>query len=121
MAPEVILCQQYNEKVDVFSFAVCMYEVMCGAWLLTKVLGSSSDPSKDVERYAQKVANGFRNPVSAFWPQDLKHLVEDCWAQSARERPNMHTVVKRLESMIDSGMYLNDETDSEPHKCCTVQ
>ena len=27
MAPEVLLCQPYNEKADVFSFALIMYEV----------------------------------------------------------------------------------------------
>lgn len=27
MAPEVLRCQPYNEKSDVFSFAIIMYEV----------------------------------------------------------------------------------------------
>lgn len=121
MAPEVILCQKYNEKVDVFSFAVCMYELMCGAWLLMKVLGSSSDPAKDVEKYAQNVAKGYRNPVSKFWPADLKQLVEDCWAQRARDRPTMRAVVQRLSKMIESGMFAEDESENEAHRCCVVQ
>lgn len=28
MAPELLLGKQYNEKVDVFSFAICMWELL---------------------------------------------------------------------------------------------
>ncbi|GMH39566.1 hypothetical protein BSKO_07464 [Bryopsis sp. KO-2023] len=121
MAPEVILCKQYNEKVDVFSFAICMYEVLCGAWLLGKVMGSTTD-SRDVEKYAEKVAGGYRNPVSAFWPSELKKLVEECWAQEANDRPAMRQVVERLQAMYDSGMFDNEEDmDEEAKRCCSLQ
>jgi serine/threonine protein kinase len=33
MAPEVVVGGAYSEKVDVFSFGVMLYELLCGALL----------------------------------------------------------------------------------------
>lgn len=37
MAPEVLLGQPYNEKIDVFSFGIIMYELFGGMVILSRV------------------------------------------------------------------------------------
>lgn len=54
MAPEVYKAQQYNEKADVFSFGVVMYEVFSRLAMSTVVVGPTGDPAA-AKVYANKV------------------------------------------------------------------
>ena len=47
MAPEVVLGQPYNEKVDVFSFGVILFEVLNRKLMLVDEI--KTDPRKDAQ------------------------------------------------------------------------
>lgn len=47
MAPEVVLGQPYNEKVDVFSFGVILFEVLNRKLMLVDEI--KNDPRKDAQ------------------------------------------------------------------------
>ena len=58
MAPEVVLGRDYNEKADIFSLGVVMYEVFSKV-ITAAIVMTSSDPY-ECQDYAFKVS---------FWPR----------------------------------------------------
>ncbi|KXZ48889.1 hypothetical protein GPECTOR_24g178 [Gonium pectorale] len=68
MAPEVFQAQPYNEKVDVFSFGVMMYELLARELLLVKYIGGTragldlgvADPKQYAKKGAGHVSDGSR-------------------------------------------------------------
>lgn len=75
----MVLGQPYNEKVDVFSFGVIMFEVLNRKLMLVDEI--KNDPRKDAQAYAERVAGGFRPEIPRRWPEQLKELISACWAQ----------------------------------------
>ncbi len=43
----------------------------------------------EIEAYVEKVSNGFRPAIPQQWPEPLRHLVEDCWAQDPVSRHHL--------------------------------
>ncbi|XP_055810024.1 serine/threonine-protein kinase VIK [Solanum dulcamara] len=91
MAPEVFKHRKYDKKVDVFSFAMILYEMLEG-----------DPPLSHYEPYeaAKYVAEGHRPMFRAkgFTPE-LKDLVEQCWAPDMNQRPSFLDILKRLEKI----------------------
>lgn len=121
MAPEVVLCQPYNEKVDVFSFGVILFELLHRKLVVAELmyLGDAAD----AEEHAHKVAAGYRQPISAGLPQALQQLVRECWAQSPEQRPSMASVAARLREVQQSGEVEEAEGRHGPPAsagCCAV-
>lgn len=84
MAPEVTLGQPYNEKVDVFSFGMVLFEVLSRKLLLLDEI--KEDPRREARAYAERVARGFRPVLPRSWPPALRELLTACWAQVRRRR-----------------------------------
>jgi serine/threonine protein kinase len=60
MAPEVLTGHQYNEKIDVFSFGIILYELLSGVVIAGRVaMGGEHDELLD---YARKVGGGLGLP-----------------------------------------------------------
>ncbi|KAL0336432.1 UNVERIFIED_CONTAM: Integrin-linked protein kinase [Sesamum radiatum] len=94
MAPEVFKHQKYDKKVDVFSFAMILYEMLEGEPPL-----SHYEP----DEAARYVAEGHRPSFRAkgFTPE-LKELVEYCWAADTTMRPSFLEILKRLEKIKET-------------------
>ncbi|GFR41619.1 hypothetical protein Agub_g2344 [Astrephomene gubernaculifera] len=98
MAPEVIRDEPYNEKVDVFSFGVVLYEVF-GRVLLLEMY------SKDeLEALSSRIAQGYRHHRPECMPQTIWDVVQQCWAQNPADRPSMPLVVRQLELAMEAMM-----------------
>ncbi|GIL60322.1 hypothetical protein Vafri_14952, partial [Volvox africanus] len=96
MAPEVIRHEPYNEKVDVFSFGVVLYEVF-GRVLLLELY------SKDeLEALSSRIAHGFRHSRPDCMPRAIWDIVQQCWAQNPADRPTMPLVVRQLELALEA-------------------
>ncbi|KAK9811579.1 hypothetical protein WJX72_006439 [[Myrmecia] bisecta] len=102
MAPEVLLTTIYNEKVDVFSFAVILFELLSYRTSLSMLPQPVS--MDQAYRYAHKVANGYRRPLPAYWPEELRVLIADCWAAHPSQRPSFADVAARLADMKAKGI-----------------
>lgn len=102
MAPEVLTGRQYNEKIDVFSFGVILYELLSGVVIAGRVaLGGQHEELLD---YARKVANGHREFIPPNWPAQVKSLINSCWAQDPVKRPGFKEVLKQLYAMKQAGI-----------------
>ena len=58
MAPEVVMGKKYNEKVDVFGFAIIMYEVLTRSVILIKY--AMVHTRDELASYGESVAGGHR-------------------------------------------------------------
>ncbi|KAG2488113.1 hypothetical protein HYH03_013261 [Edaphochlamys debaryana] len=96
MAPEVIRDEPYNEKVDVFSFGVVLYEVF-GRVLLLETYGKD-----ELEALSARISNGYRHSRPECMPPAVWDIVQQCWAQNPADRPNMPLVVRQLELALEA-------------------
>ncbi|OHT01877.1 hypothetical protein TRFO_31225 [Tritrichomonas foetus] len=90
MAPEVLNSEHYNCKVDVYSFAIIMWE------LLTEEI-----PYKDVldHNVVTQVLNFNKRPaIPEDCPQNIASFISDCWDRDPDHRPSFQTIVKMLDS-----------------------
>ncbi|KAH1031373.1 hypothetical protein J1N35_043547 [Gossypium stocksii] len=91
MAPEVFKHRKYDKKVDVFSFAMILYEMLEG-----------EPPFSNYEPYeaAKYVAAGHRPSFrSKSYLPELRDLTDKCWADDMNQRPSFLDILKRLEKM----------------------
>ncbi|KXZ47965.1 hypothetical protein GPECTOR_31g327 [Gonium pectorale] len=105
MAPEVFRNLPYNEKVDVFSFGVLLYEVfsrtlslIAGLNLRELRLKGQDTP----EGYAAYVADGYRPHRPQSMPEPLYELIAACWADDPLARPTMADVVDSLAALQEA-------------------
>ena len=89
-------------KSDVFAYAVLLYETLAATLICpARSLGEKGregwhTTSAVLADYAFKVSKGFREEIPDRWPQALKSLIAQCWAQDPDVRPGMNFVLKKL-------------------------
>jgi len=92
MAPEVLSGHQYDEKVDVYSYGICLFEIVARR---IPYDGSGLEPVS----IAVAVSKG-RRPDAGCIPQDcpadLRFTMECCWAQRPSGRPGFDTILETL-------------------------
>ncbi|MEW5302263.1 MAG: hypothetical protein WDW36_005065 [Sanguina aurantia] len=118
MAPEVVLGQPYNEKVDVFSFGVIMFELLNRKLMLVDEI--KNDPRKDAQAYAERVAGGFRPEIPRRWPEQLRELIAACWAQDPLQRPNFVAVLDHLSDLQEAGEMTKMDAYYNSHGCVFI-
>eukprot|EP00752_Nemacystus_decipiens_P009850 g8787.t2 len=84
MAPEIADHQEYNEKGDVYSFSLIMWEMLAG----TKPFLGLKRP----DFYNRVVDQGERPPLNPEWPQPIRNLLESCWRTNLDERLSFREV-----------------------------
>eukprot|EP00798_Chlamydomonas_sp_ICE-L_P013766 gene13766-19671_t len=78
MSPEMYRNENnYTEKVDVFSFGVCMYKLLHKYCMAYAIIGHES-AGEEIERYAQHLSEGYRPPIHKLLQGHLKLLRVDC-------------------------------------------
>eukprot|EP00002_Diphylleia_rotans_P020365 TRINITY_DN3957_c0_g1_i2.p1 TRINITY_DN3957_c0_g1~~TRINITY_DN3957_c0_g1_i2.p1 ORF type:complete len:2252 (-),score=324.98 TRINITY_DN3957_c0_g1_i2:265-7020(-) len=92
MAPEVLEGKPYNEKVDVFSFGMLIWEVFT---------------RKDLQATLQRmdaglhILKGVRPEVPSDVSATLKDLIPRCWSADPGERPQFDEIMKLLHHEIN--------------------
>ena len=92
MAPEVYLHKDYNETVDVYSYAMIMYYLLSGKppW-----------PTLDGLVAVRQAANdGDRPIVVRKWDQRLASLLVQCWDENTSLRPPFHKILVVLADYV---------------------
>ena len=96
MAPEVALRKPYNEKVDVYSFAILLWQMLSG-----------ESPYVDLTRqaYMQQVVIGGERlsivPIMARAPIGVVRLIERCWHADHTQRPDFSSIMRDLSDFND--------------------
>jgi len=92
MAPEVADNQPYNQKADVYSFGIILWELV--------TLEKPYEGMSRLEFYSRVVHGGERPLINKKWPEDLTELMKSCWDSQILQRPNFADIVEILNSML---------------------
>ena len=100
MAPEILTGETYNEKVDVFSFAMCLVELV-GCTLPWRGLcpGGPAEVPHRVTRGERPDAQLNSLNRGGAVGLGLKQLIDECWHHYADQRPAFPEVVTRLRDL----------------------
>jgi len=92
MAPEVFTSNSYDRSVDVYSYGIILYEILC-----QKI--PFNDEDVDQNRLGVKVVSGYRpnaEDVPDDCPRILRSMMVSCWAQAPGERPDFNTINRKF-------------------------
>eukprot|EP00934_Nitzschia_sp_Nitz4_P000703 Nitzschia sp. Nitz4//scaffold236_size30323//7599//8849//NITZ4_007985-RA/size30323-processed-gene-0.14-mRNA-1//-1//CDS//3329543484//703//frame0 len=104
MAPEVLMGRYYNQKVDVYSWAIVLYELLT----LEKPFHGMS---RDVHRILV-AESGDRPELLPEWPHGLCELFQGAWAGHIFERPTMKEIYRELlPEVVRDVDHLRDESN----------
>jgi serine/threonine protein kinase len=117
MAPEVFANEPYNEKADVFSFGVCMYELTARCLVaFTELPQDSSDPE------VADRCGSYQSPVTSYQSPVTSHQLPRWLQQSVWLPPSacQHCIILPMSGPINAissscpPTYQNIHTDT-PH------
>jgi serine/threonine protein kinase len=119
-----------HSQADVFSFGICLYEMLHRTLLLLTILqketaknprASFSDKEAAIMEYVQAVAAGYRPPLSRHLPPELAELLTRCWSSNPLERPSMRSVYDTLTELAKHPEALAAlDVDPNAPGCCVV-
>jgi serine/threonine protein kinase len=95
MAPEVYRNEEYDTKVDVFSFALILQEMIEGC-----VPFHLKEESEVPKAYIEDERPPFNAPIKSY-PFGLRELIQDCWDKEASKRPTFREIITALERISD--------------------
>ena len=84
MAPEVALCRHYDQRCDIYSLAVVLWEL----WSLKKPY-SNKNRRQIQERV---ICGGERPKVSVSWPGQIQDSIRQCWEEDPELRPTLESI-----------------------------
>ncbi|KAL8507229.1 hypothetical protein ACS0TY_017953 [Phlomoides rotata] len=111
VAPEVFKNEEYDTKVDVFSFAIILQEMIEG------YLPFYSKQDDEVAKsFAEKERPPFRAPTK-FYAHGLRQLIEECWNDDPANRPTFKQIIPRLEAIYNRFGHRRRWKVMKPLKC----
>ncbi|WED43779.1 protein kinase domain-containing protein [Legionella cardiaca] len=88
IAPEIILEEPYNEKVDVYSLAITLWQIVC--W-------DSPKTDKNYNEFLDHVVRGGRPPLPQNLPKKVAKLLTLGWLHEPDQRPSAKEYLVKLE------------------------
>ncbi|KAF7815760.1 integrin-linked protein kinase 1 [Senna tora] len=108
VAPEVFRNEEYDTKVDVFSFALILQEMIEGCPPFPKM------PENEVPKaYVANERPQFKASPKLY-AYGLRELIEECWDKDPHRRPTFKHIIKRLEDISNLHAYQKRLKDCTP-------
>ena len=133
MSPETAFGDPATEKVDIFSFSICAWELWARRPLLlmrhktVKHHGAQVKVEYTPKLWARDSAKGKRAELPDRWPNFIRQMIADCWQQEAAKRPSAADIMKMLEQRLERDKLTDPRKRGEmKHEasedgCCTLQ
>ena len=96
MAPEVALRKAYNEKVDIYSFGIILWQMTSGEIPYALM--------KRDEYMVRVVHNGYRLKIRDDLPGALISLIESCWDANPAKRPDSAELLSTLNYIVENNL-----------------
>jgi sterile alpha motif and leucine zipper-containing kinase AZK len=87
-APEISGNEDYTNKVDVYSFALVMYEVILGRPMFPPDLGPME--------LAQRIMNADMTEIPVWVSEFAQNVMKKGWSPQAAERPSFREIFKDM-------------------------
>lgn len=110
MAPELIQGLKYDEKVDVYSFGMVLFELMTGEVPFASLYRPSE--MNHVRIVYDVVKHGTRPLLPDYLSDPIKMLISKCWDQDSRERPSFSEVLTLLNNPDAVTMYFQNSRNA---------
>ena len=91
-APEMFMEIDYDEKVDVFAFAIQLFQL----------LGGQLSYKRSMFAVANDVVEGKRNPIPDSASEFMRDLITRCWEQKPEDRPSFSEILYSLQSTLEA-------------------
>jgi len=89
MAPEVLKRQSYGVAADIFSFGVCLCELLLGKYPYE----GEPQATRDFEG---ALMSGLKPIIPAYCPSSMKEMIENCLSEDPNKRPSMEDIFNVL-------------------------
>eukprot|EP01094_Clydonella_sp_ATCC50884_P000240 TRINITY_DN10195_c0_g1_i1.p1 TRINITY_DN10195_c0_g1~~TRINITY_DN10195_c0_g1_i1.p1 ORF type:complete len:624 (+),score=168.98 TRINITY_DN10195_c0_g1_i1:265-2136(+) len=98
LAPEVMLGEEYDHRMDIYGFGVIAWELLS----LARPFAEYDDEygGKPQQTFKNAVVGGLRPTIPPEAPPRLAKLIESCWHAVPSARPSMSEAVKEIEEML---------------------
>ena len=108
-APEIIIDDSYNQKVDVYSFGILMFEVITDltAYPDKKTISMLTFNNKIVE-------DDYRPTIPETVKKSFKDLMTQCWSKNPSNRPTFKEIFTKLSNGYDITDNEKEEHDEKP-------
>jgi serine/threonine protein kinase len=87
-APEMLTDEKGSWEADVYGFGMTVYQIVTGVTPLGEI--------KNSYKYTQMVSEGKRPEFPQAIGDNLRSLIESCWAQNPTDRPSFLAIVRSL-------------------------
>ena len=88
MAPELLEDNVFDEKSDVYSYGILLWEIYDGG-----IPWRGLQPMQIMRKVVDKRG---RPRLPSSMPDDLRTLTEQCWAPAPNDRPDFQTIASHL-------------------------
>ena len=100
VAPEVVRGQWYDERIDVFSFGMLLWEVL--------TLQKPFYTLMHEDRLNEAIVQGKRPQINSVSSRTMRNLIKECWVDDPNKRPSFSSIRGRLQQYVDDDDSVRD-------------